>query len=278
MSTEYGKGSIFSVPDLRDYRGVTSQAEFPKEFSLLMPAVKNQGSVSSCVAHSLATVCEYYNTKQNSPLEMSTGYIYGNRLLSTHKGSGMYTRDAIKTLAKFGDVPYDCFMPNVEVPDAIRLFEKYADDELMELGTIYRIDSYFKLKDDAAMKSHLLSGNPIIFAMKWFDDIKLEDGVMITQQVVTKKTGGHCMVIYGWNEQGWLVQNSWGKHWGADGRFTLPYNIPRKETWGVIDAKSTTLVEIKKPFNSKFGEWCAKIIHKIITCAYNIYYKIKERK
>lgn len=85
------------------------------------------------------------------------------------------------------------------------------------------------------------------------------------------------MVIYGWNEQGWLVQNSWGKHWGANGRFTLPYNIPRKETWGVTDAKSTTLVEIKKPFKSKLGAWCAKIIHKIISWGYNISYNITGR-
>jgi C1A family cysteine protease len=34
---------------------------FPKEFELKLRGVKGQGSVGSCVAHSLASVIEYYN-------------------------------------------------------------------------------------------------------------------------------------------------------------------------------------------------------------------------
>ena len=78
-------GAIESDPDIRDYRIATAtineaRESFPNEFELEMPAVKNQGSVGSCVAHSLATVIEYYNKKQhNEDIEMSVGYIYGNR-------------------------------------------------------------------------------------------------------------------------------------------------------------------------------------------------------
>lgn len=270
-------GSLFSVPDLRDYVAKSPTHEFPESFELSMPEVKSQGSVGSCVAHSLATAAEYFNTKEtNTTLKLSTGYIYGNRLLSAHKGSGMYTRDAIKTMTKFGDVPYEDFPHNVEVPYAIELFDD-APKELVEVGLNYKFASYFKLKDDAAIKSHLMDNNPVIFSMKWFDDIKIEDGIMITKEVTSKKTGGHCMVIYGWNETGWLVQNSWGTWWGNKGRFVLPYNISRKETWGVLDAKSDSSLILEKPFKSNVGAFFAKILHKIISWGYNFIDWIKNK-
>lgn len=278
QTKNYVCGSLFSIPDLRDYVAKSSVNEFPETFELSMPEVKNQGAVGSCVAHSLATATEYFNTKEtNTTIKMSTGYIYGNRLLSTHKGTGMYTRDAIKTLAKFGNVPYEDFPYNVEVPYAIEKFEAEAD-ELEEKGLNYKVASYFKLNDDNAIKSHLLDGNPVIFAMKWFDDIKIEKGVMVTNEITSTKTGGHCMVIYGWNETGWLVQNSWGKTWGKKGRFTLPYNVSRKETWGIVDAKSDSSLILEKPFKSKVGAFFAKVIHKVISWGYNLVAKLKEKK
>lgn len=269
-------GSLFSIPDFRDYKAVASKQLFPEEYSLTMPAVKNQGSVGSCVAHSLSTATEYFNKKETgTDLKMSTGYIYGNRMYSTHKGSGMYTRDAIKTLSKYGNVPYDDFPDNVEVPYAINLFEQRASS-LEDIGLAFKIASYFKLNDDSAIKAHLMDGNLVIFSMYWFDDIKIENGVMITKQVTSKKTGGHCMVIYGWNKDGWLVQNSWGSLWGKNGRFTLPYNINRKETWGIVDAKSDSTLVLQKPFKSKIGAFIAKTLHKIISIFYNLKNSKKE--
>ena len=269
-------GSLFSIPDLRDYRAVTSEQAFPEEFALEMPKVKNQGSVGSCVAHSLSTATEYFNKKETGTnIDMSTGYIYGNRLYSTHKGSGMYTRDAIKTLSKYGNVPYVNFPDNVEVPYAIELFDSRAD-ELEAIGLDFKIASYFRLDDDNSIKAHLTDGNLVIFSMYWFDDIKIERGIMKTNQVKSATTGGHCMVIYGWNKDGWLVQNSWGELWGDRGRFVLPYNISRKETWGIVDAKSSSNLRLDTPFKSKLGAFVAKVIHKIISIFYNLKNSKKE--
>lgn len=265
----YSKGSLFSIPDLRDYKATTTVQEFPDSFELEMPEVKNQRNIGSCVAHSLALVAEYFNTKEtNTELKMSTGYIYGNRLLSSYKGSGMYTRDALKTMTKFGDVSHEKFPENVEVPEAIELFDSKVD-ELQDEGLNYKFDSYFKLNDEAAIKAHLLDGNPVIMSMYWYDDIKIVKGIMQTELVKSESTGGHCMVIYGWNSDGWLIQNSWGKSWGKKGRFVMPYSIPMKESWGVTDAKSNVTLDIEKPFKSKIGAFFAKIIHKIIRWFYS---------
>lgn len=264
-------GSLFSIPDLRDYIATSKATEFPKEFKLTMPRVKNQGMVGSCVAHSLATVTEYFNKQEtNTATKMSTAFIYGNRLLTTHKGSGLFTRDAIKTVSKFGNVPYEKFPDNVEVPYAIQRFDKFYAEMGESVGLNWKFKTYFQLKDTNAIKTHLLDKNPVILTMWWYDDIKIVDGVMQTKCVKTSTTGGHCMVIYGWNETGWLVQNSWGTVWGNKGRFVLPYNIPVKETWGVTDDVSSSSLTIRSPFKTKIGAFIAKVIHKIISWFYNI--------
>lgn len=268
-------GGLFSRPDVRDYVAKsTLTTEFPETFYLTnMPKVKDQGQVGSCVAHSCALVTEYFNEKETGKFtRMSTAYIYGNRLLSLHKGYGMYTRDALKTLSIYGNVPYESLPGNVEVPEALDLYEKNAE-KLETEGIPYVIQSYYKLKDVNAMKAHLLTGNPIVFAMYWFDDIKIISGVMNTAEVKTKKTGAHCMVIYGWNSTGWLVQNSWSSNWAKKGRCIIPYSVSLYECWGVTDAPAPEGLDIKKPFKTKFGKCLAKLFNKVITWFYNLFHR-----
>lgn len=40
---------------------------------------------------------------------------------------------------------------------------------------------------------------------------------------MTQKTGGHAFALVGFNERGFVVQNSWGTDWGASGFAVLPY-------------------------------------------------------
>lgn len=273
MNENFVFGALFSKPDVRDYVASTKLSEFPEEFELKMPKVKNQGSVGSCVAHSLSTVVEYFNKKETGRhREMSTGYIYGNRRLSLHKGSGMYTRDAIHTVSKYGDVPNTYFNVNVEVPEAIEKFEAEVD-KIEDKGYKFKFAEYFKLKNDNSIKASLMENGPVVLAMPWYDDIDIVDGVMNTDYVKTAKTGGHCMVIYGWNDIGWKVQNSWGSYWGDKGHVVIPYEVPFNEVWGIKDAASTSSLVVKKPFSTEFGAKIAKFLNRIVLFVYNIFHK-----
>ena len=273
MSKEFNLGALFSKPDVRDYTASATLSDFPDEFELKMPKVKNQKQVGSCVAHALSTVVEYFNQKESGKYtQMSTGYIYGNRRLTLHKGSGMYTKDAIKTVAKYGDVPNKFFPVNVEVPDAIDQFEKFVDS-IEEEGYFFKFHEYFKLNDEISIKTSIMENGPALVAMKWFDDIKVVNGVMQTECVKTKNTGGHCMVIYGWNETGWKVRNSWGRNWGDSGNVVIPYNVPFKEVWAIRDATADSSLVVKKPFNTKFGEKIAKILNAFVLFMYNLFNK-----
>lgn len=231
-------GAIKSPTDVRDYRAVCAVAasSFPEEFELAMPEVKDQSNIGSCVAHSLATVIEYFSRLQgDDDRTMSTGYIYGNRLNSTHKGAGMVVRDAIAQTCVYGTVPNEMFPHNVEVPVAIQAFQNKSV-ELYPHGYPNRLTSYYRLYTDNDIKASLMQNGPVVFAMEWFSDIAVKDGIIKTNQV--KSGSYHCMVIYGWNQDGWKIQNSWSGAWATEGRAILPYDVPHSEAWGVVDTYS----------------------------------------
>lgn len=256
-------GALLSKKDVRDYRisCATAPTEFPKEFELKMPKVKFQGSVGSCVAHAIATTVEYFNgLQENDNEEMSVGYIYGNRTNTDHIGTGMYTREAIAVTCKYGDVNNELFPYNEEVPEIIEKFN-VASTELFEKGEPNRFTSYYRLYTDNEIKTSLMKNGPVIFAMPWYEDTKIVNGVIITSQ--NSNAGYHCMVIYGWDERGWKIQNSWSEYWANEGRAILPYDVKISEAWGIIDKLTKSDIKIVKPYNSKIGKLFAKIINII---------------
>ena len=59
-------GALPERVDIRDYKLTypITATEFPAEFEIKPCAVKNQGSVGSCVAHAIAETIEYHNKVQ----------------------------------------------------------------------------------------------------------------------------------------------------------------------------------------------------------------------
>lgn len=259
---KHATGALFSPIDVRDYRlaCVGNASEFPDEFELKMPRVKNQKQVGSCVAHSIATTIEYFNILQNNDdTKMSTNYIYGNRTNMDYDGAGMYTRKAIANTCKYGDVTEDIFPGNTEVPNVIKEFED-RKNSLYDIGLPHRFSSYFSVRSKNEIKTALMKNGPVVFSMPWYDDIEVKNGIIQTNQ--QGEPGGHCMVIYGWNKDGWKIQNSWGTSFGNRGRAILPYDIKIKEAYGITD-NIISESDIKKPYSSPIGQFFAKIINYI---------------
>ena len=227
------------------------------------------------MGHAIATVIEYFNNLQQDNNEgMSVGYIYGNRTNTTHTGQGMYTREAIAAACKYGDVSEVLFPYNEEPPEIIEKFNE-ASERLFELGQPNRFTSYYRLYSDDEIKTSLMQNGPVIFAMQWYKDIKVIDGVITTSQKADG--GGHCMVIYGWNEKGWKIQNSWSEKWANGGRAILPYDVKIREAWGIIDTLTHTETNVVKPYNSKTGKVFAKVLNFFINVGYAIIDFIKKR-
>lgn len=265
----YTLGAIKSPIDVRNYQ-LTNEAihsqVFPEEFALEMPKVKNQGAVSSCVAHAMSTIVEYFNMHQVHDSEpMSTGFIYGNRENTLFQNKGMSLHGALDNMRYDGDVKQQDFPHNVEMPKAKQLFEQYYP-ALKDKANSYRITGYYYCPNTNAIKAALMKDGPVLMALVWRSDITLaEDGyTLTTKQKLFDVQGGHCMVIYGWNKDGWLVQNSWGEDWGRKGTCLIPYNIRLFEAWGVIDTNVDNRSDLKKPFSSVIGRIIAKVLNKLL--------------
>lgn len=250
-------GAIESKIDVRDYQVACAAApnvELPEVFELNMRTVKNQYSVSSCVAHALAAVVEYFNFMQEkTDTTMSTEFIYGNRINHTYTDKGMIIRNALENLRKYGTCPNSSMPGNIEVPEAIRRFNQNA------LGVIpvaypNRITNYCSLYKKNDMKLWLMTKGPIVFSVKWYENYWLTVNNELHFDEKSEPSGYHCMVIYGWNKEGWLFQNSWGNTWGDGGRAVYPYDATIREAWGVEDTcystyKDDLVMQLKDQIN-----------------------------
>lgn len=250
-------GAIESKIDVRDYQVACAAApnvELPEVFELNMRAVKNQLAVSSCVAHALAAVVEYFNFMQEkTDTTMSTEFIYGNRINHTYTDKGMIIRDALENLRKYGTCPNSSMPGNIEVPEAIRRFNQ---DALGIIPVAYpnRITNYCSLYKKNDMKLWLMTKGPIVFSIKWYENYWLTVNNELHFDEKSEPSGCHCMIIYGWNKEGWLFQNSWGNTWGDGGRAVYPYDATIREAWGVEDTcystyKDDLVMQLKDQIN-----------------------------
>ena len=193
--------------------------------------ILNQGNIGSCVAHAIATAMSYgeYEAGKEKVHNFSRGFIYGNRGIIDWKGEGMYVRWALKQCHKEGDVLYSDFPYNLKYEEVKKLIDKNSK-QLHEIAANYKIINYFRLYTPDEIKTALLNQGAVIFSIAVYSSF--EGNVPLPTEDDTYD-GNHCMVIVGWDEDGWIFQNSWGKNWGEKGYGHLPYDYIIKECWGI---------------------------------------------
>jgi hypothetical protein len=75
----------------------------------------------------------------------------------------------------------------------------------------------------------------VLASIKWYDKNELlPNGIIEFDE--TSPAGYHAIMVYGWNKDGWLCQNSWGKDWNNGGTFIQKYNPGFREVWSFVDA------------------------------------------
>ena len=257
MDMEFLNNPI-SPYDVRDYHISGVAKDYPEAFALETVSVLNQGSQSTCVAHACATLVEYFNyIQQNNDTKFSTEFIYGYRPDGYYVGDGMCIRDALKTLQKVGVPPIDYLKGNHNYETAMKKVEE-SFEELKDVAFPNRISTYMRVYSIKEIKEALTKYGYVICSMPWYKEYKLVDSVYTYDD--TSKKGNHAVVIYGWNDKGWLVQNSWGKLWGDGGKFIVPFDFKWNENWAVTD----TIVndeDIVKPIEKWYIRWFNKIIN-----------------
>jgi len=82
---------------------------------------------------------------------------------------------------------------------------------------------------------------------------------------MTSKTGGHAFALVGFNERGFVVQNSWGTGWGASGFAVLPYEdwvTNGTDAWAVALGVPQDLSDMlsRQPLPAKSGKAAAPAV------------------
>lgn len=140
---------------------------------------------------------------------------------------GSSLRGAFKGWFNHGVCPNDHwpdlnFYTDLDDPELVRVCREYP------LGAYYRINP-FRLDD---MQSAITELDALAVSAAihdgWVRPARLRNARgqemhVIQRGLKPKLLGGHAFMLVGYNEVGFLVQNSWGDKWGKDGFATLPY-------------------------------------------------------
>ena len=251
---------IKSPYDVRDYT-IKAGTDFPEAFSLeIQVPVKDQGLKPTCTAHALASAVEYHHKRQHQDYEeFSTEFLYGLREKGYYVGNGMSIRDGLTTLLKYGNVFKSDCPGNHDYEKAMERVSANID-KLKELAFPHRISAYFKITNADELKTALMKYGVVVVSMYMHKNARLVKDVYTFDD--TKRRGAHCIFIYGWNEKGWLAQNSWGVLYGWDGRFIIPFDFKFIEMWGIIDDVGEW--EMNKPKRGKLIDIVYTVINKVV--------------
>lgn len=221
----------------------------------MLPAVLDQGALGSCVAHGVVQALYCAHRRQGIPLPelASRAFVWYLARAKEHQqwfNAGCTIRDAFESLNEygfcperelayinqtFGDPPPYARMPPWSAFQA-------AFDQRRQFGpnqpAIYtRLDSDgLQLLED--IKVAICNQHPVVFGANVSrsftrNDFDPTDAIEPPREDMA---GGHCMLVFGYVGDVFLVRNSWGEEFGYHGscRFTADYMLATQDRW-IVD-------------------------------------------
>lgn len=205
--------------------------------------ILNQGNEGACTGFGLACVTNYLywlrhldsKPQARKPPELVSPRMFYElaKLYDEWPGQdyeGSSCRGALKGWHKHG-VCSETLWPYPLDRDGNGVFARpnagWDDDATRRtLGVYYRVDK----KSVVDMQSAIYEIGAVYVSADVHDGWGLGESPMPASHDklpriarMTRKTGGHAFALVGFNERGFVVQNSWGTGWGASGFAILPY-------------------------------------------------------
>lgn len=179
----------------------------PKQFSYMkyLPTVLNQGSKPICVPCSISAFLNWdLNTPTGSKKDNSVDIL---ELFEKGDGQsdGMTFKSAFKVLRNEGVTT--------------------------DKGTV-KINRYAKVTAPITLKYALITNGPCVGALPVYNSMTTEFWRGNSKYI----EGYHAVAIIGYNEEGFIIRNSWGESYGEDGYYFLKNEDASKflEVWTMI--------------------------------------------
>ncbi|MDQ6747240.1 MAG: C1 family peptidase [Candidatus Dormibacteraeota bacterium] len=224
------------LPDLPDQRDLLYSAPalppgaLPARVDLRpgCPPVYDQGELGSCTAQAIAGAIEFDQLRQGiTEFTPSRLFIYYNERVierSVELDGGAMPRDGIKVVASVGAPP------EVDWPYDVERFAERPSSRAYRDAARHRVSRYERLPRDLGfMKACLASGFPFIFGFAVYESFEgpevRRSGRLGLPAAGERVIGGHAVLAVGYieRERRFIVRNSWGRSFGLDGYFTIPY-------------------------------------------------------
>jgi len=229
-----------SKPDERDYIYRSDNTNSFREYVDLREwdtIVESQESLGSCSSNALTNAYElsvnrlypeYFTHLSRLFIYYNTRAEYGD----IQKDDGIYLRDGLKSLSKFGVCseslwPYD-----------LEKFDDRPTDECYEDAKKRKILKYQKLISTYYITEVLNDNKPVVFGMEIYDSFMNLNERISTVNIPSRKEkslGGHamCMVGYDLKKRLFLAKNSFGTSWGDNGYCWIPFDYIKQEGYDI---------------------------------------------
>lgn len=190
MSRMYGTGCLKSHLDGTERVFKASKLDkIPTEYSYIgmMPPVLDQGKTSMCVCYSVTSFLDWYVNQDEGTNESNGFDIKKLYSIRSNSGEGMEIKEALHYLRHKG------------------------------LNGV-KIAEYAMVKSDLALQQALIANGPCILGLPVYDN----DSDAFWQRRGSY-AGGHAILCVGYDKDGFILRNSWGKSWAQKGYIRWPY-------------------------------------------------------
>lgn len=224
-----------SLYDNRDWMAndFLGNKSYPKTLDLRpkLTKIRNQGDQGSCAAQTASCMKEFQEYMDNNITEhFSPQFVYDNR--TNVNIQGMTCRDVMKILYKKGcplekSYPYNSIMKPENIPDNVF-------DEAKQ----FKIKNYARIESLEDLKKALAHNGPCLIAFPVYNY-----GMEMWKYKYSRQAmkGGHAMTVVGYNNDSFIIRNSWGTEWGDNGYCYYKFN-----DWGSHFDCWTTVDKLQK--------------------------------
>ena len=223
--------------DLRDRPYMPSVNEAPSP--VMRPKVElpvlNQKDTSACTGFALANVVNFLLriSRREASIEVSPFMLYSmarryDEFPGSTADSGSSLRGAMKGWYKHGSCRTALWRGLKMPPPSVNSqSDWWLDAALRPLGAYYRVDTRSVTDMHVALSEVGILYASAVCHEGWLEGMN-QTSVKGSYWVIPEKTaapndGGHAFIILGYNETGFIIQNSWGKEWGTGGQAVLTY-------------------------------------------------------
>jgi C1A family cysteine protease len=195
------------------------------------PIIYDQGQLGSCTANALAGAFQFEQLKQIKKRSLSfipsRLFIYYNeRVLenTVNSDAGATLRNGIKTLNNNGVCSENLWKYKISK------FKQKPPANCYASALKNQVQEYLSVNPTIPqIKQCLADGFPVAFGFSVYSSFMTDQvaktGIMSMPKDTDQLEGGHAVLAVGYDDakSALIVRNSWGRSWGLNGYFYMPY-------------------------------------------------------